>query len=375
MNKCKFCNNNIYSKPFLSLKNSAVPAQSFTKKKSNKKLIKDLVLYECENCKLIQHFIKPVNYYKNVIRAVAFSEEMRKFRLRQFKSWIKKNDLYEKNFIEIGSGQGEYLSLISKLKGGLNHGIEFNKTTTIACTSNYSIFSGYISHPNLPLKKNFYDCFAIFSFMEHWPKLNSSLQNLNKLLKNNSYGIIEVPNFEMIYENGLFSEFTIDHILYFTKKTLRAVLEFNGFSVVSIKSIWGNYILSAEVETNKKINPEPFIDNFSYQKKQFVNFFNKFRSKKIVVWGAGHQSIANLFIFNLTNRVYYIVDSAPFKQNKYIFSSNLKVYDPSHMKLNQPDVILIMAAGFSNEVSRIIQDKFKDIQYVFVLEGNKIISI
>ena len=78
-----------------------------------------------------------------------------------------------------------------------------------------------------------FEAFAVFSFLEHWPDLNNSLRSLNSLLSSGAVGLIEVPNFEFILNKNLYSEFTVDHIYYFDRSTLKRVLELNGFEVVS----------------------------------------------------------------------------------------------------------------------------------------------
>lgn len=57
----------------------------------------DLNVYQCAACGLVQLNSHPVHYYRDVIRAAAFSEEMRKFRLDQFAGFIKQHNLVQKS--------------------------------------------------------------------------------------------------------------------------------------------------------------------------------------------------------------------------------------------------------------------------------------
>ena len=94
---------------------------------------------------------------------------------------------------------------------------------------------GYLEHGLKNIKGQPFDAFAIFSFMEHWPNLKLGIEILIKFLKPNAYGLIEVPNFDMIKEKGLYTEFTVDHIFYFDHKSLSNFLTSNGFEILSIK--------------------------------------------------------------------------------------------------------------------------------------------
>ena len=64
---------------------------------------------------------------------------------------------------------------------------------------------------NINLKKNQFNGFICMSFMEHAPDINKFLRSINKILKDESFGIIEVPNFNMILKKKLYTEFIRDH--------------------------------------------------------------------------------------------------------------------------------------------------------------------
>ncbi len=373
LNFCRSCFAKLPIKPLAIYRNGAIPAQSFTKKPFFG-ISEDLRIYQCEMCGLIQHNSSPVSYYKNVIRTVAFSPEMRKFRLKQFSGWIKKNNLYSKKLIEIGSGKGEYLELFNSLGVGHTYGLENSKKNiNQKINSNLNIIQGHIESVSKS-KLGVFDAFCCFSYMEHWPNLKKSFQNLKRLLKKDAIGIIEVPNFDMIQEKSIYTEFTIDHIFYFTKDTLKSLLELYGFNVLSIKSIWYDYILSAEVKVRQQVDFSAFDKNFVQINDQINSLISKYNKNEVVVWGAGHQSLSVISMSNIIKKINCIVDSALFKQNKFIYGTKLKVRDPAIIKIIKPKLILVIAAGFSNEVVKIIKSRFPEIQNIYVLEEDKIVQ-
>ena len=63
------------------------------------------------------------------------------------------------------------------------------------------------------------------SFLEHIPHPNETLSGIYNNLNDDAIGLIEVPNFDMILKNKLFSEFIGDHLFYFTEKCTRNVLQ------------------------------------------------------------------------------------------------------------------------------------------------------
>ena len=114
--KCRACGAEFFDKPLLIYENSPESAQNFIEDlSSTKDAPVKLEIYQCSKCGLIQHNLKPVSYYKKVIRAVSFSNEMTTFRLNQLDTWLEKYRLKNKSILEVGSGKGEYLNIFKQL--------------------------------------------------------------------------------------------------------------------------------------------------------------------------------------------------------------------------------------------------------------------
>ena len=239
---CRICNNKLNSNNLIKLKNAPNSAQNFLKKNKKNKNI-NLVIKECESCGVVQTINKPVSYYKNVIRAAGFSSTMKKFRIGQFKKIKQKYNLTNKRILEIGSGSGDYLSILSKVFEKV-YGTENSKKNYNICRKKkLKIFNFFFSGNKFKITNFKFDAFFLFSYLEHIPNINIFLNSLNKNLNKKAIGIIEVPNFEMIISKKLYSEFISDHIFYFTRKTLKRMLEINGFKVLTMKKIWNEKVL------------------------------------------------------------------------------------------------------------------------------------
>ena len=106
----------------------------------------DLEVCQCQKCGLEQLTNDPVPYYKDVIRASAFSGEMKDFREDQFKDFVQQYNLQDKKVIEIGTGKGEYLSLM-KDAGANAYGIEHAQESVDECLSaGLQVTKEYINH-------------------------------------------------------------------------------------------------------------------------------------------------------------------------------------------------------------------------------------
>ena len=376
--KCRVCKSNCFDSPLLRYTNMPSSAQKFPDLKSLKNDNgSDLNLFQCSSCGLVQLSEKPVSYYKEVIRASSFSSEMKRFRSEQFVSWVDKYNLKGKSILEVGCGRGEYLSIFKQTEVSLAHGIEYSKESVSSCiNSEISVTKGFFGDENFVLPKQKYDGFICLNFIEHWPNPNKVLAHLKKNLSEDAIGIVEVPNFDMILKQGLYSEFISDHLLYFTKETLTFMLNYNGFEVIECSVIWHDYILSAVVRKRKRIDLSLLKSRKLNVETELNSFIDKFEKKEVAIWGAGHQSLAVMSLAKLENKIRYVVDSAPFKQGKYTPATHFPIVAPIELVNNPVKAVIIIAASYSNEVAYIMKNTYQHIKYVVIVEdtGLRVIS-
>jgi SAM-dependent methyltransferase len=335
-----------------------------------------LEIYQCAHCGIVQHNLAPVPYYREVIRAIAFSKEMGEFRVKQLCNWIKQNHLESKKILEVGCGRGEYINLLNDAGATKVFGIEYAKRSVdVARETGAHIYQGYFDS-DLEIPRSFkFDGFTIFSFLEHWPNPNQGLQLIHATLSEDAVGLVEVPNFELILKKGLYSEFTTDHIFYFDKKSFAFLLEKNGFEVISIESIWYDYILSAKVRKRPLFDAANFLTIQEKIKSQLSTFINKYNKGAVAIWGAGHQALAVIAMANVANQIKFIIDSAPFKQGKFTPATHLLIVSPEHLISSPPEAIIVMAAGYSNEVVQLILDKYSFIKHIAVLREDELETV
>jgi 2-polyprenyl-3-methyl-5-hydroxy-6-metoxy-1,4-benzoquinol methylase len=318
-----------------------------------------LEVCQCSKCGLVQLNNEPVSYYKEVIRASAFSADMRTFRLKQFKEFIEQYSLQNKKIIEMGCGKGEYLQLMKEV-GADVYGIEFLDESVEFCrVQGLQVYKEYIDCPDISIPSAPFDAFFIMNFFEHIPDLNTALVGMSNNLSDDGVGIIEVPNFDMMLRNKMFSEFIGDHLFYFTKGTLASTLNINGFEVVECKEVWHDYIISAVVKKKKKTDLSNFHKQQKKIEKEICQYLTNYRPKQVAVWGAGHQAFAVLSLSKLGGRIKYVVDDAPFKQGKYTPATHIPIVSADALLSNAPEAIIVMAGSYSEEIVRKLKKRKK----------------
>jgi hypothetical protein len=349
----------------------APAAQGFLDSPEDNAVAPDLDIYQCVFCGTVQHILQPVPYYKDVIRAVAFSKEMGIFRRDQLSRWISEFSLETKNILEVGAGRGEYMAMLNESGAKSVYGLENgDDNLKFAKKAGHRVERGYLADDFVNPFNFKFDGFAVFSFLEHWPNINASLRSLYGMLNSRAVGLIEVPNFDHILTTKLYSEFTPDHIFYFTGDTLKRALEINGFEVLSIAPIWHDYILSATVRCRQLTDFSSFDRHQKEVIGQILEFISRSPKEKNAVWGAGHQALSVISLSGISAHIAFIVDSATFKQGRYTPGSKLLIRPPSALSEVSIKTLLVMAAAYSDEVANQVLESFPEVCKLGILREN-----
>jgi SAM-dependent methyltransferase len=355
---CRVCRLTFDARPLLTYDNMPASAQGFP---SAETLSQDagarLDVIQCPGCGLVQLANPPVPYHREVIRASAFSAEMGEFRRRQFAEFVRAHGLAGKRVFEIGCGRGEYLSLM-KAAGARACGIEHADASVQACRqAGLDVVRGYIEDgstlPDAP-----FDAFFCLNFLEHMPDPGAVLRGVRANLALGAVGLVEVPNFDMILRQRLFSEFISDHLFYFTTDTLANTLRLCGYDVLGCEPVWHDYILSATVRARAPADLACFSAQRERLRRELHAFADSVGAGGIAVWGAGHQALAVLALAGLGGKIRYVVDSAPFKQGKFTPATHIPIVAPAALGRDPVAAVLVMAAAYSDEVAAIVRRDF-----------------
>ena len=369
---CRCCHRSLPEQPLLHYNNMPKSAQYFPDRytvKNDKGV--DITIYECRYCGLLQAAGEPVPYYRDVIRATGVSGEMRKFRIGQYTQWVEENNLQGKKVIEIGCGKGEYMAFMEETKAYVT-GIEHLEESVLRGKKDgHEILQGFVEDEDYNIPGAPYDGFYTMNFLEHIPEPGAFLIGISNNLAENGVGIVEVPNVNMIIEQSLYSEFIQDHLSYFTLQTLHNTLELNGFEVLSCEEIWYRYIISAKVRKRKTTDKNRFEERICKMRGELDRYLSVMeQSGKITAgWGAGHQALANLSLLNLKDRIKCVIDSASFKQGKFTPATHIPVVAPDVLKEGEINSVLIMAAGYSDEIKDIILERYPEISIAVMREN------
>jgi len=190
------------------------------------------------------------------------------------------------------------------------------------------------------------------------PDPNGTLQGIYANLVDGAIGVVEVPNFDMMIRENLFSEFIGDHLFYFTHDTLIQTLQRNGFEVLECRETWYNYILRATVKKRTSTDLSKFVEFRELVTEDLHDYVNSFF--RVAAWGAGHQALAMLSLADLGDKIKYVIDDAPFKQNKYTPATHIPIVSSKNLDTDPVEAVIVMAASYSDEVAAKLKESHGD---------------
>lgn len=370
--RCISCGAPLYAEPVLTLDNMPASAQNIPdagQVKEDKGLT--LNLCQCRGCGLVQFDCDPVWYYRDVIRSGGFSTTMVELRRNQYRHLIETYGLQGKKFIEVGCGQGEFLSVLAEFPADV-YGMEHRKDLAVlARKAGLKVFEGFTEDEDTQIPEGPFDVFLSFNFLEHQPDPNGMLQAIYNNLTEDGMGLVTVPSLEYILQYDGFYELIRDHIAYFTFDTLRFLLERNGFAVLEQEMV-NRDTISMIVKKKKRLDAAGLRDSFTIINEEVNGYIDHLvtEGKSIAIWGASHQGFTLAATTRLGEKVSYIIDSAPFKQGRFAPTSHLPIVAPDYFLEHPVDAILIVAPGYTAEIAGIIRERFGRHVQILALKSN-----
>jgi 2-polyprenyl-3-methyl-5-hydroxy-6-metoxy-1,4-benzoquinol methylase len=175
-----------------------------------------------------------------------------KFQLVQ--SYLESNGT--PSILDVGCGTGEFLKYCSS-KNWRVSGVEpSEKALKAASNLSFEIYSS-IAEVN-----HSFNLITLWHVLEHIPELNTTLQNLRNLLKDNGTIFIAVPNFNS-YDAQHYKSFWAGydvprHLWHFSKSSMQKTLDNNGLKLVRVLPMKMDSfyvsLLSEKYSNNNRLN-------------------------------------------------------------------------------------------------------------------------
>jgi hypothetical protein len=216
--------------------------------------------------------------------------------------------------------------------------------------------------------------------LEHAHDLRSFLQTLKEFLNPGGYIVLESPDCRRALQECDYSTAWEEHVFYFTPQTFRDAFACGGYRLTQFQSfpyaLENSLVGIAQVDEGvrpflapavEKAIGETFRDNFVPTRERLNQYLQQ-QSGKIAFLGAGHLSCVFINIFDLRDRIEFVVDDNPHKQGLFMPGSRLPIRGSA--ALLEDDIRLCLLCLSPESEGKVIENNKG-----FVERGGKFASI
>ena len=283
---------------------------------------------------------------------------------------INIGDIKNSKIMEIGCGNGQFLIKLMKGLDKSNTGYGFDpsyKKKSSILENNIVFSKKYFLSDSIDFIS---DIVISRHVIEHIPEPIPFLQEIRKNIEKNSRVFTETPRIDWILKNHVFWDFTYEHCSFFSFNSITTAFEISGFKVIIKKAIFGEQYMWIEC---KKVDQGKISKNgkeivkltkeYLKAEKNIIKLWLEKISKlqkngKIALWGAGGKGTTFANLLDPKNIIFdCIIDINPKKWNKFIPGSGHIIINPKEIEEKKIKSIIIMNPNYTNEVSKMIQNK------------------
>ena len=345
-----------------------------------------LELYFCEDCNHIQlgHVVDPEFLFQNNYSYVSSTSTGFVKHLQTYSDIITKRiNLTEKSFIiDIGSNDGTCLNFF-KQKNMQVLGVDpAEEVTQIANNNGIKTLNEFFNKDiaeRIRMEYGHADLITSHNACAHIDDLRGVIDGVDVLMNDASIFVMEVGYFLDVFQNKWFDTIYHEHVDFHTVAPLKGLFKSYGMEIFDVERIEpqggsirvmvqrenGHFLiednvdklieLEAEFGLNKIETFKDFENEINSIKFKFTNLLKDLKQsgKSIAAFGAPTKATTLCYHFDIDSEdVEFIVDDNPLKQGLYSPGKHIPVLDSSSIYERKPDVLIILAWNFAEEIMK-----------------------
>jgi 2-polyprenyl-3-methyl-5-hydroxy-6-metoxy-1,4-benzoquinol methylase len=335
----------------------------------------------CNECGLIYNVAfdsKLMQYSAAYENSLHFSQHFQQWAQESAGRLVEKYRLYDKDIIEIGCGQGDFLEILKRLGNnrvlGFDPSYNSNKTTAEFEKPAVTIIPKTYSEDFRDQPADFICCRHV---LEHIHKPLEFLKSIRTTIGRRKDCVVyfEVPNALFSFKNMGLWDIIYEHCSYFTSESLAKLFLQADFQPIEIAEPYEGQFLTIEArpkhsDSKPELNPVWSIPNIRHLINKFQNVYsqkvNSWRNtlseleskkRRVVIWGAGSKGVTFVNTLNISyEQIEYIVDVNPRKHGKFVPGTGQCIVGPDFLKEYHPQTTIIMNPIYHSEIKAAIQE-------------------
>jgi len=289
---------------------------------------------------------------------------------------IERYDLHDKEILEIGCGQGEFLTLLCEMGG--NRGVGFDPAYVASrshseARERLTFVSDFYSERYQDVRADFVCCRMT---LEHIHKTADFVGMVRRSLGNRNEVVVffQVPDVLRVLRELAFWDIYYEHCSYFSLGSLARLFRKCGFDVLDLWQAYGDQYLMIEARPSDRPNrpalaqEEPparlaeEVQSFARQVPTRLQVWRDYlhrtrqKGRRVVLWGGGSKAVAFLTTLGLEDAIEYVVDINPHKHGTFLPGTGQEVVPPVCLRQHQPDIVLAMNPLYCDEIQQALND-------------------
>ncbi len=333
----------------------------------------EMTLTFCDHCGFIHNsgYNPDLQDYSSEYESTqAYSPTFSAFARKLAQQLIDRYDLHHKKIIEIGCGQGEFLSLLCSM--GDNQGTGYDpaydaERSAVSNPEQVEVVADFYSEKYAEQKADFIVCKMT---LEHIRDVAEFVGTVRRSIGDHldTTVFFQVPDVERILKEVGFWDIYYEHCSYFSQGSLARLFRQEGFDVINSWKDYGEqYLMLYAKPSNGTPQPQHSQENDLQEIRENVaDFVSRYsetlaswkgmiqnavqQGKKVVLWGSGSKGVAFLTTLNLCNEIKYTVDINPYKFYTYMAGTGQETVPPDFLKEYQPDLVILINPVYVDEV-------------------------
>jgi hypothetical protein len=355
--------------PFFTLERTPLNCSTVWKSETEAKecATGNIRLNRCYSCGLVSNrcLDSKLDYDENYENSLDFSPSFQAYAQNLAERLRKKYNLRNRRIIEIGSGRGEFLKLLSA--DGENDCIGYDPAFDGAGTDwpGVRFVQDYYNERHASESIDFVTCRHLLEHMEEPLRFLTDLRQT--LAAQGEVAVyFEVPNAFLVFAGQTMWDVIYQHVQYFTSDSLAGLFQRAGFEVIESGMSFQNQFLYVEARVRsdlRKISPlihsrmgsltSTFAKRFNEAVMKWGAYFRQVRAEgnRFAFWGAGTKGVTFLNVVPGARHIEDVIDMNPRKQGTYLPGTGQHVSAPEELVRKPPATVVTLNPAYTGEIA------------------------
>ena len=338
----------------------------------------DLRLVMCPTCGLLYNAsfdASLLEYSPEYENSLHFSPAFQTYAMDLAARLVDEYDIRNGNVIEVGSGSGDFLSMVCD--AGSNTGIGYDPSHDETRAPEDDRISIVVApYPTTRSVDALFVCSR--HVLEHLEAPAGLIADIRGSLVEGANPVIyhEVPDATYMLEEVAIWDLIYEHISYFSDQTMRYIHERAGYDVVKSGRSFGDQYLWIEARpgTSRDVAPDlqrlrDAAASFGTEATAYIDDWRDRTAALVadgptVVWGAGSKGVQFLNLIEAASDIVAAVDINPRKVGRFVPGTGQPVVSPESLADMGVRNVIVMNPLYVDEITQSLQDLGVDAQVI-----------